>query len=216
MKSREPSSIVLSNRLSMCQRLRSWKRSLRRFRPHMNECNSEPSSIVLSNRLSMCQRLRSWKRSSRRVRPHMNECNSEPSSIVLSNRLSSPQILEEMSRRVAPQERVQQRTVEHQSNRLSMCHHLRSWKIVEVGSAPHERVQQRTVEQQIVDAVPHSQPQILKEVVEVVKQSKMSLRSVFQVGSVNRSLTTSFPSINQTKLAATHRPVVMPLRFGLS
>ena len=42
-------------------------------------------------------------------------------------------------------------------------------EIVEVGSAPHERVQQRTVEQQIVDAVPHSQPQILKEVVEVVK-----------------------------------------------
>ena len=30
------------------------------------------------------------------------------------------------------------------------------------------------------------------------------------MGSVNRSLTTSFPSINQvTKLAATHRPVVM-------
>ena len=41
----------------MCQRL------TRRFRPHMNECNSEPSSTVLSNRLSICQRLRSWKRS---------------------------------------------------------------------------------------------------------------------------------------------------------
>ena len=38
----------------------------------------------------------------------------------------------------------------------------------------------------------------------------MSLRSVFQRGLVNRSMTTSFPSINQvTKLAATHRPVVM-------
>ena len=38
----------------------------------------------------------------------------------------------------------------------------------------------------------------------------MSLRSVFQRGSVNISMTTSFPSINQvTKLAATHMPVVM-------
>ena len=37
-------TIILSSRLSMCQRLRSWKRSLRRVRPHMNECNSEPSS----------------------------------------------------------------------------------------------------------------------------------------------------------------------------
>ena len=45
-------------------------------------------------------------------------------------------------------------------------------EIVEAGSAPHERVQQRTVEQQIVDAVPHSRPQILKEVVEVVKAVK--------------------------------------------
>ena len=45
-------------------------------------------------------------------------------------------------------------------------------EIVEAISPPHERVQQRTVEQQIVDAVPHSQPQILKEVVEVVKSVK--------------------------------------------
>ena len=45
-------------------------------------------------------------------------------------------------------------------------------EIVEAISAPHERVQQRTVEQQIVDAVHHSQPQILKEVVEVVKAVK--------------------------------------------
>ena len=28
-----------------CQRLRFWKRSLRQFRPHMNECNNEPSSM---------------------------------------------------------------------------------------------------------------------------------------------------------------------------
>ena len=115
-------------RLSMCQRLRSWKRSSRRFRPHMNECNSEPSSIVLSNRLSMCQRLRSWKRSSRRFRPHMNECNSEPSSIVLSSRLSMCQRLrswKRSSRRVRPH--------------MNECNseRLRSWKRSLRRSAPH-------------------------------------------------------------------------------
>ena len=40
-----PSSIVSPNRLSTCQRLRSWKRSSRRLRSHMNECISDPSSM---------------------------------------------------------------------------------------------------------------------------------------------------------------------------
>ena len=74
----------------------------------------------------------------------------------------------------APHERVQQRTVEHliveQTVDVPTPQILE--EIVEARSAPHERVQQRTVEQQIVDAVPHSQPQILKEVVEVVKAVK--------------------------------------------
>ena len=101
-------------------------------------------------------------------------------------RESLEEIVEAIS---APHERVQQRTVREQTVDVPTPQILE--EIVEVGSAPHERVQQRTVEQQIVDAVPHSQPQILKEV----------------------ARTTSFPSINQgTKLAATHRPVVMHRR----
>ena len=108
---------------------------------------------------------------------------------------------------------MQQRTVEHRivEQTVDVPTPQILEEIVDTNSAPHEQMQQRTVEQQIVDAVPHSQPQISERGRRGGEGSqKMSLRSVFQRRTVNRSTTTFFPSINQvTKLAATHRPVGM-------
>ena len=103
----------------------------------------------------------------------------------------TPQILEEIGEAgLAPHERVQQRTVE-QRIAVDVPTPRILEEIVEAISAPHERVQQRTVEHvetvknipqerisericaQFVDGpVSHSQPQILEEVVEVVRAVK--------------------------------------------
>ena len=137
---------------------------------------------------------------------------------AVKNDVPTPQILEEnVEESAALHERVQQRTVEHSSDEQTVDIPTPQIleEIVEATSAPHERVQQRTIEHvaavknvlqeripelmgvQIVDAVPHSQPQNLQEVVEVVKAVKNVPQNVFLRRLVNRSTTTAFPSINQ-------------------
>ena len=52
---RSVSRNVLPYKLSKCQRLRSWKRSSRRFRSHMNECNSEQSLNQVTKHVEFSQ-----------------------------------------------------------------------------------------------------------------------------------------------------------------
>ena len=83
---RSASRNVLSNTLSMCQRLRSWKRSSRQLWPHMNECNRGPSSMWPQSEMSPWSEFqrRSPKRSST---PPFHMARSVPLFLLLQRLL---------------------------------------------------------------------------------------------------------------------------------
>ena len=105
---------------------------------------------------------------------------------------------------------MERRRAHAASREYSQGAHLGVYSRTVTTMVKQRTLKERTSECTVEHFVGVPVPLILNEIVEVVKAVKNVSQSVFQRGLVNRSTTTSFPSINQvTKLAAIHRPVVM-------